>query len=212
MKLVNAVITKDFNYNDEVDKIDVFLDSIEKHTLDYVPWPAYSYKPDVVFSISYTDDCIMLKFYVKERSIRAVNSNTNDPVYQDSCVEFFIGFNDSKGYYNIEYNCIGSGRIGFGIDRDNRKLLSNDIVNQVKSTSYICKTDPNVIKWELTLLIPFKTFCYHNISSLIGFSSRVNFYKCGDSLPEPHFIAWSDIKSPEPDFHRPQFYGTLAFH
>lgn len=212
MKLVNAVITSEFNYGDEVGEIDTFLDSIEKHSLDYVPWPAYSYKPIVKFTISYTADCIMLKYYVKERSIRAVNGNTNDPVYQDSCVEFFIDFNDGKGYYNLEYNCIGTGRIGFGKDREQRLLLSNEVVNQVKSISYINKTESDIITWELTLVIPFSTFTHHRISSLKGLNSRVNFYKCGDNLPEPHFLAWSDVFSPEPNFHLPQYYGTLAFN
>jgi cellulose/xylan binding protein with CBM9 domain len=212
MKLVSAVITKDFDYENELEEMDLLMDSIEKHSLDYVPWPAFSYKPEVVFSISYTSDCIMLKYYVKERCIRAVNGNTNDPVYQDSCVEFFIDFNDGKGYYNLEYNCIGTGRIGFGKDRDHRVLLSDEVVNKVKSISYINKTESDIVNWELTLVIPFSIFCHHNILSLRGISSRVNFYKCGDNLPEPHFVTWSDVFSPEPDFHMPQYYGTLAFN
>lgn len=212
MKLVNAVITKAFKYEDEIGDIDVFLNSIEKHSLDYVPWPKYSYKPQVVFSISYTVDCIMLKFYVKERHIRAVNGNTNDPVYEDSCVEFFIDFNDGKGYYNLEFNCIGTGRIGFGTDRNDRVLLSSEVIDKVKTISYINKENCDMINWNLTLIIPFSTFSHHNIESMTGINSRVNFYKCGDNLPEPHFLAWSDICSPEPDFHVPEYYGTLAFN
>jgi hypothetical protein len=45
-----------------------------------------------------------------------------------------------------------------------------------------------------------------------GKKCRANFYKCGDDLPEPHFLAWNMINTEEPDFHRPEFFGTLEFN
>jgi Carbohydrate-binding family 9 len=30
-------------------------------------------------------------------------------------------------------------------------------------------------------------------------------------LAEPHFVAWSNIETPKPDFHRPDFFGKLVF-
>ncbi|HEX8038127.1 MAG TPA: carbohydrate-binding family 9-like protein [Chryseosolibacter sp.] len=38
-----------------------------------------------------------------------------------------------------------------------------------------------------------------------------DFYKCGDNLPEPHFITWNDVKAPKPDFHLPEFFGRINF-
>ncbi|MFA5695554.1 MAG: carbohydrate-binding family 9-like protein, partial [Proteiniphilum sp.] len=38
---------------------------------------------------------------------------------------------------------------------------------------------------------------------------RANFYKCGDETAEPHYISWSPIDLPAPDFHAPQFFGLL---
>ena len=40
---------------------------------------------------------------------------------------------------------------------------------------------------------------------------KANFYKCGDELQTPHFLSWNPIKIENPDFHRPDFFGTLEF-
>jgi hypothetical protein len=46
---------------------------------------------------------------------------------------------------------------------------------------------------------------------LKGKTCRANFYKCGDDLPEPHFLSWNNIIADKPDFHLPQYFGTLTF-
>lgn len=38
-----------------------------------------------------------------------------------------------------------------------------------------------------------------------------NFYKCGDETEFPHYGAWSPVRTLSPDFHRPEFFGTLVF-
>ncbi len=40
---------------------------------------------------------------------------------------------------------------------------------------------------------------------------KANFYKCGDELQTPHFLSWNPIEIEKPDFHRPDFFGTLRF-
>jgi hypothetical protein len=40
---------------------------------------------------------------------------------------------------------------------------------------------------------------------------KANFYKCGDELQTPHFLSWNPIEIDQPDFHRPDFFGTLEF-
>ena len=44
-----------------------------------------------------------------------------------------------------------------------------------------------------------------------GLQARGNFYKCGDGLPVPHFVSWAPIDTPNPDFHRPEFFDTICF-
>ena len=46
---------------------------------------------------------------------------------------------------------------------------------------------------------------------LYGARMKANFYKCGDKLQTPHFLSWNRIDLPSPNFHRPDFFGTLEF-
>ncbi len=67
------------------------------------------------------------------------------------------------------------------------------------------------IGWELTLKIPLKFFYYHDIKTLKGKKCRVNFFKCGDELPEPHYLVWNNIKTQYPDFHVLEYFGSMEF-
>jgi hypothetical protein len=40
---------------------------------------------------------------------------------------------------------------------------------------------------------------------------RANFYKCADDTSHPHWLTWSFVNRPKPDFHQPEYFGTLLF-
>jgi hypothetical protein len=188
------------------------MDQTECYIVERMPWVLFPYKPEVAFSIAYTEDCILLKYYVKEKAIRAVHNQDNTPVHEDSCVEFFIAFEDDQEYYNLEFNCTGTCLAGHGKNSE-RRLIGQEIIHKIRRQSII-KTlvdKENMINWELTLVIPLEIFVHRPIGHLKGTRCRVNFYKCGDLLPEPHFLAWKNIYSESPNFHLPQFFGTMHF-
>ncbi|THU32449.1 hypothetical protein FAM09_27025 [Niastella caeni] len=188
------------------------LDKAPRQQLVYVPWADFPYRPEVLFSIAHGCDAVFIKYFVKEKTVRAVNNTLNSPVYKDSCVEFFIGFGNEPAYYNFEFNCIGTHLIGYGANNTDRTLLPNEISQQVKYKSELTNDqNQETIGWELTLLIPVSVFYFHNIQSINGRQCVANFYKCGDELPEPHFVTWSNIQWPQPNFHLRQFFGTLVF-
>jgi hypothetical protein len=144
--------------------------------------------------------------------VQAAFGRTNEPVYQDSCVEFFISFDEGATYYNFEFNCIGTVLAGYGRGRTDRQWLSGDVLDTINTQSTVLrKGKDRMPQWELTVVLPLKVFTFQNIDSLQGQQARANFYKCGDHLPVPHFLAWSNIESDSPDFHLPQFFGTLLF-
>jgi hypothetical protein len=197
-----------------MDEISKKLDHIHKELIANAPWESYPYKPEVAFAMAHGKDAIFLKFYVEEKHLRAVNSEPNQPVYEDSCVEFFISFEDEAEYYNFEFNCAGTCLLGFGEGREGRELISPEIIKQIAFQSEL-KAATNAeanIGWELTLAIPFSSFLYHEIASLKDKKCRANFYKCGDELPEPHFLAWNNISSEAPNFHLPEFFGRVEFN
>ncbi len=203
---------KDITSNSPLAIISQQMNTIEKHSLDHTPWPTHPYKPTVTFCLAHNDECIFLKFIAIEKNIRAVNTEINGPVYEDSCVEFFISFNNDKAYYNLEFNCIGTCLAGFGEGRNDRQLLPQESIHKIRSQAVINRdaTEKN-IEWELVLAIPLNFFCYHTLHSLTGSVGRANFYKCGDLLPQPHYVTWSNIEAPAPNFHLPGFFGKLEF-
>lgn len=209
MNQLTVSYLRDISYNDPIEKVSLCLNELKKHSLSYTPWPDYPYKPGVQFSIAHSNDCIFLKYFVDERSIRAAAGSINGAVWEDACVEFFVSFDDS-GYYNLEFNCIGTALAGFGKEKGSRVRIEDAIIRKIKYSSYISNAGEN-IHWELTVAIPLEVFAHHHLSSLSGKQCKANFYKCGDALPQPHFVAWSDIEASQPNFHLPQFFGTLLF-
>jgi len=201
--------------NMAIEDISAALDNLEKFNIDKAPWPAFSYVPAVKFSMAHNGHCLFLKYYVSENAVRARYRQTNDPVFKDSCVEFFIAFKGEQEYYNLEFNCLGTCMVGFGAGRANRQLLPEEVIQQIKRLAVMQKTtsaDGEVLTtWQLTLIIPVEVFCRHNFSSFQGMSGSVNFYKCGDELPQPHFLAWNNILADAPDFHLPEYFGKVQF-
>ena len=202
------------NSNNSIAELSVKADSLVKNQIEIAPWPAYEYKPEASFAIAHGANCILLKYFVTEKNIRAVYSKSNEPVHKDTCVEFFISFGNEKEYYNFEFNCIGACMAGYGINREERKLLPDAIIKKINTRSVITSLNGSLsanINWELTLMIPFELFYFHSFTSLKNQDSKVNFYKCGDDLPEPHFLAWNSIKAENPDFHLSEYFGEMKF-
>lgn len=181
--------------------------------IDNLLWSDSGYKPAVSFLMAYTADSILLRYNVAESSFKADYHRINEPVYKDSCVEFFIAFNNEPSYYNLEFNALGTVLAGFGRDNVNRLLLDSSVISQIQSHSSIGHPGipGGVINWELTLKIPFSVFFLHQVSSLQNISCRGNFYKCGDDLPQPHFLSWNPVTHPFPNFHLPDFFGEITF-
>ncbi len=64
-----------------------------------------------------------------------------------------------------------------------------------------------VFVWDIAIFIPFE---------LLGFgkgevpaSLKGNLYKCADMSAHPHYVSWSPIGTPRPDFHCPEYFGTF---
>lgn len=188
------------------------LDSQDRHLIGEISWSAWSYKPEVAFSIAHNDQSIFLKYYVAERETKTVYTEINDPVYKDSCVEFFISFNHGNSYYNLEFNSRGVCLAGYGTSREQRELLPVEVVQRIKSFA-ISHPDHGDEKttWELCLQIPVSVFCFDQLPELSSREVTANFYKCGDDLARPHFLAWNKIDSDEPNFHLSEYFGNLTF-
>lgn len=180
-----------------------------------VNWPEFSCTPEVILFCAYTKKEILLKYRVKEKNILARCTEINDPVFKDSCVEFFISCGNAF-YYNFEFNCIGTPYAGYGTQREGRTLLDERKISKIRTYSSLGRDEIAEIReidgyWELTIAIPFDIFKEPEYRNPRNHSFKSNFYKCGDDLPDPHYLSWNSIGIANPDFHRPEFFGDLNF-
>jgi len=196
-------------------EIGKLLDSdIRYQLIDIINWQKFLYKPEVKFAIAYFNGEIFIKYKVKEKYIRALETQTNGEVYKDSCVEFFVSF-DGKNYYNFEFSCIGTIHLTYGAGRNNRQFIDPEIIGHIEIESTLgvkpFTEKKGGFNWELIVRIPTLCFSFNQIKTLKGINATANFYKCGDGTSEPHFLTWNPIKTKNPDYHRPEFFGNLQF-
>jgi len=211
MKHLQVPFIKSINSQTPLQKISAVLDSEEQHFINIAPWPDYSYLPKVSFAVIHSNTAICLKYFVDESYVQAHYHQVNDPVYNDSCVEFFIGFDDVGRYYNLEFNCLGTALVGYGKSND-RDYLEKDIIENVsRYTSLQPGFKEGALQWQLTLMIPVTVFCFDKISTLQGSKARANFFKCGDQLPQKHYCAWNKVHSSKCNFHLPEYFGSMEF-
>jgi hypothetical protein len=195
----------------DVGEISELLDGLPAQAIGFAPWAAGKPQPKASFSLAHGTESIYLKYYVTEPALRAEYLNINDPVYEDSCVEFFIAFDDAAAYYNFEFNCIGTCLGQYGASKTGRTFLPAGLLSKIRHQTRIHNQVPGQISWELTLCIPVEVFNRHPGLSLSEHRVRVNFYKCGDKLPDPHHLSWNNIAADRPEFHLIDFFREIAF-
>ena len=179
-----------------------------KTAVSTVNWKDYDYVPDVALWLAYTPDRLWCYFEVEEKHALAVNMEPNGNVWEDSCVEIFIGDPDGEHYFNFENNCAGTGLVARRLSQTDLELWSAADVQRVTRLSSLPHESINRhgdVKWQLAVGIPFAMIGHSEVPSEL----RANFYKCGDNTETPHFLSWSPIDTPSPSFHQPKFFGKI---
>lgn len=199
-----------------LDEISEKLDSLNfRIPIEVINWKRFDYRPDVKFSMAYTDNEILLKYFVTEHWFKAEMTESNQEVYEDSCVEFFFSPSDDGIYYNLEFNGIGTCLMGSGKGRENRRRDDPEIISRIRRKTSVGEESVSEKSgeffWTITLAIPLNVFFHHSLKVLRGRTFRANFYKCGDKLSVPHYVTWNPVVAENPDFHRPEYFGLLKF-
>jgi len=185
--------------------------------IDHYLWLGNGYRPLVEVKLCISRSSLHVRFQVQERRVRVKYSKFQDPVYKDTCVEFFIdAFPESRqGYLNFETNAAGTLLAAFGPDRIHRKPFSPEDLSGFDAASTIggpCDGEHGNDTWTLEYRVPLVLFrTIYGREILPGHRSRANFYKCGDETEVRHYGAWSPVATPAPDFHRPEFFGEVVF-
>lgn len=193
----------------------LFFDLSKPVAIDITPWQHEGDKPIVHVATAYDDAHIYLQYTVQESSIIAKTTTNNGPVWQDSCVEFFIMPEADGIFYNFEFNCIGAKLLYAGKTRNERTPADDATIDKIITESTLghepFEEKKGYFEWTMTVVIPLSCFFQHTIKTLKGKTSKGNFYKCGDGLSQPHYLAWNNIETPNPDFHTPQYFGEIVF-
>ncbi len=178
-------------------------------------WNWSDRNPDVKVRIAHDSENIILHFHVSDNELRAVETENDGRVWEDSCVEFFVSPDGNDFYYNFECNCIGTLLLHGGPAGGERPSAPARVYDSVRRWSSLgtgaFEAHEEVREWDLVEIIPASALFRHDIKSLDGLSMKGNFYKCGDLLPHPHFLSWAPIDLPKPMFHCPQLFDAIEF-
>ena len=176
--------------------------------------------PRVQAKLAYDVAALYVIFEVEDRFVRAIAENYQDPVYNDSCVEFFFtpGKDLSLGYFNLEVNCGGTALFHHQIRREVNQI---PILKADFETLQIAHTLPKIVhpeikeavNWVVEYRLPFGILSSYMPTDTpkSGTIWRGNLYKCADGSSHPHWLTWSPIDTPTPDFHQPEYFGRLIF-
>lgn len=183
--------------------------SVKENPIDTVNWSDYPYTPRVTFRFAHSEDALTVMFEVEEEHLRAVTLDNNGPVWEDSCVEFFVKNPVGEGYFNFEINCVGTALAAKRKARNDAQMFTSEQLECVRRFGSLPHEVVDSVgegqRWWLVEVIPF---------SVLGLESaperlEANFYKCGDGCRKMHFLSWSPIALPEPNFHCPDFFGEV---
>lgn len=184
--------------------------------IDCYPWGG-TCRPKTEVRCGYTDLFCYIAFKVFEKNPVVRHYSFQDPVYEDSCVEFF--FNPfpavSPDYINFEVNAAGALLAQIGPNRGDRRPLAAKEAKGLEIWSSWNEREHDLVTgghWEIVLKIPL-ALLVHFYGRPFNFprEAKGNFYKCGDRTSRPHYGCWSPVRSPDPDFHRSAYFGTLIF-
>ncbi len=176
--------------------------------------------PNTQAKLLYDDNNLYVIFCVCDHYVKAVAQETQGPVWEDSCVEFFFSPQNASPlpYFNLEINCGGTALMHYNrVPRQDVSPLETTEVERIEIASALPKiVNPEIdtattwtIEYRMPLAILTKFPSYTHPRPAVTW--HANFFKCGDKTSNPHWLTWSPITNDTLDFHQPQFFGTLVF-
>jgi hypothetical protein len=189
-----------------------------------------SHRPKTEAKLLYDEKNLYVMFRVEDQYIKAMYTQYQDPVCNDSCVEFFVMPSPSPpiimeegGYFNFEINCCGTMLLYY-IEDPRRTTDGFEKYEPIKQElagrmtilhSIPGKVDVEIespVEWYLEYNIPFSLFEAYlgSLNRGQGVVWSGNFYKCGDQTSHPHWASWVSIDK-DLNFHQPDSFGILEF-
>lgn len=177
-----------------------------------------AFRPVVKAKMMYDQDNLYLIYKVDDRHVRIQNDKFNSSVSADACVEFFFSPDTDwpLRYFNVEINAGGTALMAFHKDGKRTNMLEEDFKDVKIAHTLPRKLDQEIsepVTWFLEFKLPLALLKkYSNITQPEkGVVWKANFYKTSSRSTNPHYLTWSVVHNPKPQFHLPQYFGTLIF-
>lgn len=180
-----------------------------------------AHMPRTQAKLAYDERFIYAIFQVEDRYVRAVAAGHQDSVCRDSCVEFFFtpGSDPKAGYFNLEMNCGGTMLFNFQmIPWKDVVVVDESDIKRIEVAHTLPRiVDPEIAEpttWTVEYRVPtnlLARYCPSATKPAPGVVWRANLYKCADETSHPHWLTWAVVQNPVPNFHLPQYFGTLVF-
>lgn len=181
------------------------------------------HRPVAKVRLLYDRANLYLRFRVDDCHVVARHTHFQDPVWRDSCVEFFVQPRPPCGYFNFEMNCGGAllsyyiedpTRTPDGFARFTRLTPEHGAEIRIVHSlpAMVIPEQPGPLVWHIGLQIPLAILEAYTgpLGPLDGQAWRGNFYKCADDSSHPHWASWAPIGEVL-DFHQPGRFGPLRF-
>lgn len=152
-------------------------------------------------------------FRVQDRYVRSVCQEFQGPVCKDSCVEFFVSPDITRGYINFEFNCGGILHCSHcGAAPTSRPLTPAEVCGVRIFHSLPARVEPEIAEpteWRLAFFLPFTlmTTVFGELGEVTANPWRANFFKCASHTSHPHWASWAPV--PRLCFHMPECFGQL---
>jgi len=171
--------------------------------IDKINWQGFGCPPETTGKILYNDYGIYVRLETDENPLLARCRTQNGSVCKDSCMEFFFRPNENDPrYFNFEFNPFGTMYFAVRTSR-------NDAAYPEKDKKYFnVKSYVDDKKWVLMFCVPFELM--DEITGSHTTKIYGNLYKCGDETENKHYATYYPIKTEEPDYHRPEYFGEFV--
>lgn len=168
------------------------------------------YRPHTYFKMGVVGDDLVAKLQCYEENPRAVFENRDDPIYRDSCLEFFVApVEDREEYINVEMNSKGAFLCEFGKGKYDRVFVSS-LTESSPIVEAFNGEDMNGAFWGVTVKLTKAFLCEIYKTENIDFTTvKANFYKCGDDCEIQHYLAFSPVTTLPPGFHNPECFAIF---
>lgn len=191
----------------------------ERAAIDAYPWYEAGARQATRAALLYDEANLYVRFDCDDRHSFARVTALNGPVHEDSCVELFasVAPDERPDYFNLEINCVGAWKLGFGPGRQGRRHVEAASAEQVAVRASLPgpTKDPSPADagWAVAAALPWavvSALAGRTVAPAGGDAWRGNFYRCGGCV-QPQYACWSAVGTDRPDYHRPEFFGELLF-